>query len=187
MRTLASSFRLVAIVTLIACVSPLRGSAQSATAPALKAAFLYNFAKFAEWPADALAPGQRLAMCVLGDDLVADALEQTIQGRAVEGHALTVQIVKADQPLRGCHLLFIGGRDASRSRLILNTLSGAVMFVVGESEKFAETGGVAQLIIENERIRFAVNRASIQRARLQISSKLLSLATMVKDEYDGPR
>src|ERR1700681_373096 len=67
--------------------------AQTVTAPALKAAFLYNFAKFAAWPADVLAPAQRLSLCVVDDDAVADAIEQVIKGRAVEGHELTVQIV----------------------------------------------------------------------------------------------
>ena len=154
-------------------------------ASALKAAFLYNFAKFTEWPADVLAPAQRLSLCVVGDDAVADAIEQVIKGRAVEGHKLVVQIVKADGFLRSCHLLFVGGRDAKRSSQILDTLKGSTVFSVGESDKFAESGGVAQLILENDRMRFAVNVASVRRARLNVSSKLLTLATIVKDEYDA--
>jgi hypothetical protein len=162
-----------------------RAASQTVTVPALKAAFLYNFAKFAEWPADVLAPAQRLSLCVVGDDGVADAIEQVIKGRAVEGHELIVQIVKPDGPLRSCHLLYVGGRDTKRSSQILETLKGSTVFSVGESDNFAESGGVAQLILEKDRMRFAVNVASVQRARLHVSSKLLTLATIVKDAYDA--
>jgi hypothetical protein len=178
----------VLMALVIGAISPWTlAAADAVAAPALKAAFLFNFAKFADWPADALAPGQRLTMCVLGDNAVANALEHTIQGRAVGGHELTVQIVKPDEPLRACHLLYVGGRDGKRSREIFDMLRGAAVFAIGESDKFAETGGIAQLIVENDRIRFAVNQASVQRARLSVSSKLLSLATIVKDEYDAQR
>src|SRR5947207_15614093 len=68
---------------------------QSATAAALTSAFLYNFAKFTEWPSDSLTPGQRLTLCVIGDNAVADALGLTIKGHAIEGHELTVEVLKA--------------------------------------------------------------------------------------------
>lgn len=155
------------------------------SATALKAAFLYNFAKFTEWPADMLAPGQRLFVCVIDAKVVADALKQIIQGRAVDGHELIVLVVKPDEPIRSCHLLYVGGRDAKRSSQILDTLKGSAVFSVGESDNFAESGGVAQLILENEKMRFAVNVASVHRARLLVSSKLLTLATIVKDECDA--
>jgi hypothetical protein len=156
--------------------------AQSTTVPAVKAAFLYNFAKFAEWPADILAPGQRLSLCVLGDSAVADALEQTIKGHTIESHELTVQVVSADRPIRSCHLLYIGGIDAKGTVQLIEALKGAPVFTVSDGDRFAELGGVAQLILENDRMRFAINLASAQRARLHLSSKLLSLAKIVKDE-----
>lgn len=147
----------------------------------VKAAFLFNFAKFTEWPADRLPLGDTLAMCVVGDFPVADALEITIKGRLVEGHPLSVQLLKADGPLRSCHLVFVGGSEAKRSAEILETLRDASILSVGDAPAFAELGGVAQLIVENERMRFAVNVTAAQRARLQLSSKLLSLATIVRD------
>src|SRR2546423_13026909 len=98
-----SGLPICVIVAVIAMMSgPLR--AQPTTVSAVKAAFLYNFAKFAEWPADILAPGQRLSLCVLGDKAVADALEQTTKGHAIESHELTVQVVGADWPIRSCHV-----------------------------------------------------------------------------------
>jgi hypothetical protein len=162
-------------------------AAQRVTAPALKAAFLFNFVNFIEWPAEVLAPGQHLSLCVIGDTAVADALAQTIKGRSVDDHALTLSVKAADGPVLQCHLLYLAGPDAKRSEQLLLALSGASIFTVGDGDRFAETGGVAQLILENGRIRFAVNMDAARRAHLKISSKLLSLATIIKDPIDVQR
>ena len=159
-----------------------RASAQTATAATITSAFLYNFAKFTEWPADTLATGQRIALCVIGDNAVADALELTIKGHAIESHELTVEIVKADGPLRSCHLLYVSGLDAKRSLQLIESLKTAPVFTASDADKFAALGGVAQLTLENGRMRFAINVTAAQRARLQLSSKLLSLAQIIKDE-----
>ena len=140
------------------------------TAPALKAAFLYNFAKFAEWPADALAPGQRLSLCVVGDNAVADALEQTIKGRDVDNHELTVEVIKADGPIRSCHLLYVSGLDRKQAGQLLDSLKNTSIFTVSDGDQFAEMGGVAQLILENDRMRFAVNVGAARRARTSRSA-----------------
>jgi hypothetical protein len=161
--------------------------AQRVTAPALKAAFLYNFANFTDWPAEALAPGQRLALCVIGDDAVADALEQTIKGRTVDTHELTVEVIKIDGPVHSCHLLYVSGADAKGFARLLDVLKGTSVFTVGDADRFAEMGGIAQLILENDRMRFAVNVGAAHRASLKISSKLLSLAKIVKDQNEIQR
>jgi hypothetical protein len=147
----------------------------------LKAAFLYNFAKFSEWPAGVLVPGQRLAMCVVGDAAVADALGETIKGHAIDGHELTVTVLKVDQSASGCHLLYVSASEAKRSAAVLLAVRGLSVFTVSDADRFAESGGVAQLIVENDRMRFAINFDAAQRGRLKISSKLLSLAKIVKD------
>ena len=178
-----ASLSVVVVLAVLAATQPLE--ADGVSAPALTAAFLYNFAKFAEWPADALAPKQRLSLCVVGDDAVADALEQTIKGRTVEGHELSVGILKSSGPFTSCHLLYIGGRDTKRSLQALEALKGTSVFAVGEADGFAESGGIAQLILENDKMRFAINIAAAQRARLQLSSKLLSLATIINEKEAG--
>lgn len=176
--------RLVVVAALVACVGPSRARAQSVAAPALKAAFLYNFAKFTGWPADALAPQQRLALCVFGDHAVADALEQTIQRREIEGHELTVEIVNAHSAISTCHLLYMAGHDARRIAPVLGALRSVPVFTVGEAERFVESGGVAQLIVQGDRVRFAINPLAAERARLRLSSRLLSLARIIKDELN---
>ena len=174
------------LAALLLWCAPVR--AQGVTAPALKAAFLYNFANFTEWPANVLAPGQRLSLCVIGDNAVADALEQTIKGRGVDNHELTVTIIKAaDSGILSCHLLYVGGGDTKRTDQLLFALSGTSVFTVGDGDRFAELGGVAQLILENGRMRFGVNVEAARRAHLKISSKLLSLAKIIKDQNDVQR
>jgi hypothetical protein len=161
--------------------------AQRVTAPALKAAFLYNFANFTDWPADRLAPGQRLSLCVIGDNAVADALEQTIKGRTVDAHELTVEIIKIDGPVSRCHLVYVSGVDTKSSARLLDALNGTSVFTVGDGDRFAEMGGIAQLILENDRMRFVVNVDAAHRANLKISSKLLTLAKIVKDQNEIQR
>src|SRR4051812_14155720 len=185
-RRTSERLAVVLAALLLVCGAPL--AAQRVTAAALKAAFLFNFVNFIEWPAEVLAPGQRLSMCVIGDTAVADAVEQTIKGRSVDNHALALSVVNAtDGPLLQCHLLYVGGSDAKRTHQLLFVLSGSSIFTVGDGERFAETGGVAQFIVENGRMRFAVNTDAARRAHLKISSKLLTLATIIKDPTDVPR
>jgi hypothetical protein len=166
---------------------PQRAVAQRVTMQDVKAAFLFNFAAFTEWPSDTLAAGRPLTLCVMGDVSVVDALERAISGRHVEGHELAVQIVTLDDPIRSCQLLYAGGLDAEHSVELLQALRGAAVFTVGDSDRFAESGGVAQLIFEGDRMRFAINVASARRARLTLSSKLLGLAKLVKDGPNVPR
>jgi hypothetical protein len=171
----------IGAATVILCGAA-RAHAQTAAAATVTSAFLYNFAKFTEWPSDTLAAGQRIALCVIGDNAVADALEQTIKGHAIEGHELTVEVARADGPIRSCHLLYLSGLDAKRSLRLIESLKGAPVFTASDADGFAVLGGIAQLTLENGRMRFAINVSAAQHARLQLSSKLLSLARIVKDE-----
>jgi hypothetical protein len=148
--------------------------------PTLKAAFLYNFAKFAEWPAD--APSGALTLCVLGDAAVADALEATTKGHAIGSRDIVVSRVKSGG-LHGCHLLYVSGADAKRSAQILDELKGAAVFTVGDRDQFPEAGGIAGFFVDGAKLRFAINVDAAQRARLRISSRLLSLAKLVKEDH----
>jgi hypothetical protein len=160
---------------------------QPPTVTAVKAAFLYNFANFAEWPVDSLSPGQQLSLCVVDDNALAAALSQTVKGRAIKGHDLMVEVIKADGGIRSCHLLYASGYDTARTRQLTQALKGAAVLTVSDGNKFAESGGIAQLVVENDRMHFAINAAAAERARIHLSSKLLNLARMVKDEDDVQR
>lgn len=166
-------------VLLLVCVSQ-SVAARDVSMPSLKAAFLANFAKFADWPDDALPPGHVFTFCVAGDKAVATALEQSINYQPGP-NALTVMIVALDGPLRSCHVLYAGGLKARQSLQVIEVVKGAPVFTVSDAEGFAEAGGVAQLIVDKGRMRFAINPAAAKRARIALSAKLLSLATLVKD------
>lgn len=153
------------------------------TAPALKAAFLYNFAKFAEWPADA-ASGP-LTLCVIGDAAVADALEDTVKGRTIGGRDLVVSRVNGT-PLRACQLLYVAGVDARRAAQIVDEVKTAPVFTVTDRDQLPQWRGIAGLFVEGAKMRFAINVDAAQRARLRLSSRLLSLAQLVKDDHAQP-
>jgi hypothetical protein len=93
--------------------------------------------------------------------------------------------VKPDA-FRACHVLYLAGLDAKRAQPILDELKGAPVLTVGDREQFAQSGGVAGLFVEQGRMRFAINLEAAQRCRLRISSRLLSLAKIVKDDHAHP-
>jgi hypothetical protein len=149
---------------------------------AVKAAFLYNFAKFAEWPADSIAPGGPLIACT-NDTAVADSLSQLLKGHDVNGRTVEVRRISADSvQLRTCHVLYLWNLNAAQSRRVIDALSGAAVLTVSDFNRFAALGGVVQFIDENGRLRFAINLAAMRRQRLKLSSKLLALASIVEDE-----
>jgi hypothetical protein len=169
------------VIVLAALLSaPAAASAQDVSLASLKAAFLANFAKFADWPDDALPTGRVFTFCISGDKAVADALEQGIKDRPGQ-EPMSVVVMTPDGPLRGCHILYLGGINLRDARRVVETLKGMPIFTVSDVDGFAEHGGVTQLRVEHGRMRFAINPAAAQRARLSLSAKLLSLAIIVKD------
>jgi hypothetical protein len=154
--------------------------AQPAPEPALKAAFVYTFAKFVEWPVDALPAKAPLTMCI-GDRGVADALEQIVAGRSIEQHGLVVTRVTAATNLRSCQILYLGDLDARRSADLVAALQGASALTISDFDGFTALGGVIHFFADHGSMRFAINLESAQRARLHVSSRLLGLASIVKD------
>jgi len=181
MRRACRTRRLAAAVVTAVGLTGVPAAAQSLSAPGLKAAYLFNFTQFVEWPADAVPPGAALTLCVVNDSAVADALEQTIKGRTVEGHGLTVRHLRADAPLPACHVLYLAGGDLKRSTEVVGTLKGVFVLTVSDTARFARTGGRGELVIEDGRMRFAVNVDALQRARVRLSSRVLTLARIVRD------
>ena len=155
------------------------GWAQTVAAPALKAAFLYNFAKFTEWPADGLGPAAPLGVCTT-DGAVFDELIKITAGRSIGDHQVAARRVTADDAsLRACHVLYLPEMDPKSTAQLLDGLKGAPVLTVGDGEAFVKLGGVAGLFVENGQMRFAIRVESARRARLELSSKLLSLAKII--------
>ena len=154
---------------------------EAAPASVIRAGMLVNFARFVEWPPDH-GPSNALLLCVVEDDAVADALEDLVRGRRLEQRALTVRRLKFDGPLRECHLLYASGLNRQRAELLLERLKDASVFTVSDFEGFAPMGGIVHFFVQGGRMRFAINPAAAQRAHLKISSQVLSVGSIVKDE-----
>jgi hypothetical protein len=154
--------------------------AERASESAVRAALVYNFAKFTEWPGNVLAAGEMLSLCVLDDSAMAGELEELVANRTVGQRGLTVRRVRLDQSLLSCHLLYATGLDARRTSRLLELAGSAPILTISDDEDFAERGGIANFFVDGGRVRFAINVPAVQRARLQVSSKLLKLAKVVK-------
>jgi hypothetical protein len=174
-----------ALVAWLVCGST--AQTQDVTEPSLKAAFVYNFAKFTEWPADALPAAASFIACVLGDGPVSDALERSVKGRLLSGHSVSVSRMALDGPLRTCHLLYVSGVTAAQVSAIVTIVKGAPVLTIGDIDDFAPLGGIAHVFVENGRMRFDLNVDRAKLSRLQLSSKLLTLASRVHDGPGTPR
>ena len=146
----------------------------------VKAAYLFNFLKFVEYPnesfMDSLAP---IVIGVIGDDPFGNALPQVVIGKTVQGRDLVIRVYRIGEDLRGAHILFISASERKRLPMILSSLRGSSVLTVADTEGFLEAGGMIQFLTENGRVRFAINVDATSRAKLKMSSKLLSLAKMV--------
>jgi hypothetical protein len=152
---------------------------QTGTEPDLKAAFLFNFARFAVWPVDSVPAGGALSFCVFGDSFVAQSLEKMVLGKTIDGHALTVSRVKRDGALRGCQILYAGRVDRDRALELLGAVAGAAVLTVSDLSTFTQIGGTAELYVEANRVRFSVNVDSAHKSGVQLSAQLLRLAKLV--------
>ena len=156
--------------------------AQTASVTELKAAFIYNFARFAEWPPDTLPAGATVVACVAGDDRVAEALSVIMRSRSADAGPMTLRRLRLDSEFQGCHLLYLGNLDIKRATAVVDTLSGIPALTVSDLHGFATiAGGVIELFQENDKMRFVINTRTADRLRIRLSSRLLSLATIVKE------
>ena len=146
----------------------------------IKAACLFNFLKFVEFPEDAFAdPLAPIVIGVVGDDPFGSSLPQVVVGKTVQGRDLVIRLYHPGENLRSAHILFISGSERKRIPMILSELHGSSVLTVADTAGFVDEGGMIQFLNENDRIRFAINLDATTRARLKLSSKLLSLAKVV--------
>lgn len=147
----------------------------------VKAAFLFNFAKYGEWPADALSwPVFRY--CIAGHQEIADILTERLRGQRL--HSLEVQVtaIAIDEP-NNCHLIFVADSLLiEQRRQLLQATSTMPALLVGESREFLELGGAVGFFLAGGTVHFDVNLAHLQRHRIQLSSKVLRHADHVWDK-----
>jgi hypothetical protein len=147
---------------------------------AVKAAFLYNFTKFVEWPPDALDEKDTLLqICVIGESPFGDELENTIEGKKVDGKSVTIAYAQSAKEALSYDVVFVARSEESSLDGILKKLTTRAILTISDIDDFAERGGTIGFFVEDKRIRFKINVDVAEESGLQISSKLLRLARIV--------
>jgi hypothetical protein len=146
----------------------------------VKAAYLYNFTRFVEWPADVPPLNQPFRLCVVADATTTEAVKRTMTGESVGGRATETLVPDSSKEIRKCQILFIGRSATHRAEPLLHAAKGLPILVVGETPGFAKNGaGTIEFIREDNRVRFEVNVEAAKRCGLSISSRLLQVAKQI--------
>jgi hypothetical protein len=152
----------------------------------LKAAFLYNFGKFIEWPAAAFPDsGAALVLGILGRDPFGADIDAMVQDRRLHARPLVVRRYEDLDELGPCHILFTTWLDPKLLTALFERLGEAHVLTVGESAQFTALGGVIRFYLEDQKVRFEINTVAAGRAGLAVSSRLLGLARIF-GESEGP-
>jgi hypothetical protein len=146
----------------------------------VEAAYLYNFARFVEWPAKGTnAPGA-FTICVLGEDPFGPTLETTLAGETIGNQRVAARRISSPQMSGDCQILFISSSETNRLNKIIEALDKSAILTVSDIPQFSQRRGMIQFALEENRIRFEVNLTATQRAGLTLSSELLKVATVVR-------
>jgi len=180
MPVLARRAPILAFLIALALATPSAGRAKPTQEYDLKAAFLFHFAQFVDWPADALPAGNSpFTIGILGHDPFGKSLDEIVSNETVDGHKLLVRRFQNVDQVDSCHILFIDPSESSRMDEILSHLKGRSILTVGETKDFAQRSGVIGFVLSEKRLRLAVNLTAAKEARLTISSKLLRQSQIV--------
>ena len=150
----------------------------------VKAAFLYNFVKFVEWPATAATQEGPIEICVLGKDPFGGALDRVVEGKTVNDRALVIRHIGDIAAARACQVLFVSTSEAGRVSEITQAVRGWNVLTVSEIDRFSERGGIINFLMEGQRVRFRINPKMAASAGLKISSKLLQLAVVRPEDKE---
>jgi hypothetical protein len=159
------------------CLSLLGAEESSQVANKVKAGYVFNFAKFVEWPAECFqGKDSPIVVGVLGKDPIAGVIQDTLRGTTIDGHPLQVRLLPETAESIDCHLLFICASEKKRVSKIFELQKAKHILTVSDMEHFNEEGGMICLRKEGVNIRFEINQKDAEKAGLKISSKLLQLA-----------
>ena len=177
----------VSWLTFLVCLAiPVHSESNAAPEYKVKAAFLFHFAQFAEWPEGTFKGATSpLTFCTLGEDPFRGMLDETVKGKTIQNHPLQVLHPREIEDARACQVLFLGAEEKRRMSLVLAALKNSPTLTVGESENFAKEGGTIGLCIENNKMGFEINLEAAGRAHLIISARLLALAKTVIGKPTG--
>lgn len=169
----------------IAPAAPRPVAADSVEEYALKAAFLYQFANYTTWPDEAFQRDDSpIVIAVLGKDPFGDALKKTLKDRTLGGRALKLVHFAELEDLEPCHLLFVSRSHASHQHKLRTLLKEKPTFTASDIDGFASNGGIAELSIVDLSLKMTINVGAMRRAKLEVSSQMLKLATLIDEDAD---
>jgi hypothetical protein len=173
--------RLFRFMLLLLLVIPATSTSLGQGAPSrenqVKAAFIYNFAQFVEWPDDAfLGNGAPFVIGVLGDGGLQGELERTLKGKTAGGREFAVRSFARVADIQRCHILFVGAAEQGRAQEVIQKVTRQGTLTVGDFDGFTAASGVVRFMTEDNKLRFEVNVDAANDERLRVSSKLLKLA-----------
>ena len=150
----------------------------------IKAGFIYNFAKFVEWPTASFAqPDSPIVIGILGTDPFGNLIDRIIENKKIGARGLVVKRLKWDTDLKNlkeCKILFVGASEKAHLDDLVQIVKSLPILTVGETPGFAERGGVIRFVLEDNRVRFEINVEAAHQADLTISSRLLTLARIIQ-------
>ena len=151
----------------------------------VKAAYLYNFGRFVEWPEKAAAnQGGPFTVCVLGQDPFGPSLDATLAGETIGGKTIVAKRISGAEASGNCEILFLSLTDDSQLNKIIADLDKKAVLTVSDMPQFVKRGGMIQFVLEGKKVRFEVNLTATQHAGLTLSSELLKVATAVRRDRD---
>ena len=164
----------------IALAGPAPAAAQSGAETRIKAAFLYKFGGFVEWPAQSFASAEApFAIGVLGSDPMADELRQAVSGRTVNGRKVVVRQLRRGEQPDGLHVLYIGPADSARVAEALKAVRGQAVLTVTETAEALALGSMITFVVADDKVRFDVALPPAEQGQLRISARLLAVARKV--------
>lgn len=145
----------------------------------VKAAFFYHFARFIEWPAEKFhSDSESFRVCLVGKNPFQGALRKVLSDKTVHGRPFELLTNVSDSTLGQCHMVFVGQVADDRSQAVIQVLQGKGVLMIGEHAGFIHQGGIIRLFLDDSKVRFGINPQAARDAHLEISSKLLRLATI---------
>jgi hypothetical protein len=171
-----SLFRILVLASFVAS-RPI-SAAESSPEYKFKAAFLYHFTLFVEWPSNVFVEAKSpLVIAILGENPFGIELDQGLRDKVVNGHPIRIRMVQSAAEARtNCHLLFISSSEKKNQAQIFQELQGASVLTVGETEDFTQAGGMIKFLQIEKRIRFQINDEAAKKSGLMIRAKLMELA-----------
>ena len=179
-RVLPVTFLLILLLAL-----PARFAGQEQDEYAVKAAFLFNFTRFVEWPqANGSSP---FGICILGDDPFEAIIDKLTQGKTAVGRTIQVRRIKSAADAKSCQIAFVSTAERSKAAMLVDAVRGTPVLTVGETQEFLHMGGMIALPMEAHHVNIVISTTVAQSANLKISAKLLTLAKIYKSDRNIAR